>query len=308
MYNRKRFIARAIDSLLNQDYENYEIIVVDDSSTDKSAEVVRKYLDPRIRLICHKLNRGPGPARNTGLDEATGEWVICLDSDDELLPGSLSLIFKRSNEVDENISRLQFMVQMDSGEVSPDPPLKNELWDYIKYIKWMEGCHGRHIESFQVIKRGAFEKVRYIDNRTLETPFHLNFMKQFNAWSFPDVVRLYHHDAENQLTKPNINRSIQYANDQALSWELMLRNHGDELKLHAPKIYGSLLSGLATFCFLSGNRLKGIKYSFSSLKSNLLSVRNWVIFIFGLIGPISIAWLKYFRSCSLQSRINKKVR
>ena len=235
MYNRERFIARTIDSLINQDYDDYEIIVVDDGSTDKSADVVRKYSDLRIKLISHKLNRGVGPARNTGVDRARGIWVICFDSDDELLPGALSLISKRCNEVDENISRLEFMEQMDSGEISPDPPLKNEFFDYIKYIKCMEKGYGRLSETFQIVKRAAFEKVRYYDDRTLETPFHLDFMKQFNAWSFPDVLRVYHHDAENQLTRPNVNRSIQYARDQASSWELMIKNHGDALKLHAPQ-------------------------------------------------------------------------
>ncbi|MGD0021851.1 MAG: glycosyltransferase family 2 protein [Smithellaceae bacterium] len=304
MYNRERFIARAINSCLNQDFENYEIIVVDDGSTDKSVNVVKKYTDPRIKLICHKVNRGAGPARNTGVDEATGEWVICFDSDDELLPGALYLILRRSNEVDGNISRLQFMVQMDSEEISPDPPLKNEFWDYVKYIKWMEGCYGKRSESLQVVRRAAFEKVRYYDDRTLEGPYHLDFMKQFNAWSFPDVVRLYYHDAENQLTKQNMSRTIEGAQDQALSGELLLKNHGEALKLHAPQIYGRQVSGLATLCFLSGNRLKGIKYSFSSLRSNFLSLRYWVILLLGLLGAKPLAWLKYFRSRLLQMRIN----
>jgi glycosyltransferase involved in cell wall biosynthesis len=295
MYNRERFIARAINSFLKQDFENFEVIVVDDGSNDKSVDVVKKYTEPRIKLICHQVNRGVGPARNTGVDEAIGEWVMCFDSDDELLPGALSLIYRRSNEVDNNISRLQFMVQMDTGEISPDPPLKNEFWDYIKYIKWMEGCYGQRSESFQVVRRVAFEKVRYYDDRTLEGPYHLDFMKQFNVWSFPDVVRLYHHDAENQLTKPGVDRSIQSAKDQALSCELMLKNHGAALKLHAPQIYISQVSGLATLCFLGGNRLKGIKYSFSSLGINFLSLRNWAILLFGLLGPKPLAWLKSFR-------------
>jgi glycosyltransferase involved in cell wall biosynthesis len=305
MYNRERFIARTIDSLLNQDFNNYEVIVIDDGSTDKSADVVKKYTDPQIKLICHKLNRGVGPARNTGLDEAAGEWIICLDSDDELLPGALSLIARRSNEVDENISRLQFMQQMDTGEISPDPPLQNEFWGYIEYIKWMERCYGRRSHLFQVVKHAALAKVRYYDDRTLETPYHLDFMKQFNAWSFPDVVHIYHHDAENQLTRPNVNRSIQYAEDQALSWDLMLKNHGEALKMYAPRIYSRLVSILATLYFLSGDRLKGVKYFFSSLRSNFLSPRYWVILLFGLLGAKPLACLKSFRSHLLQRRMNQ---
>ena len=306
MYNRERFIERTINSFLNQDFNDYEIIVVDDGSTDKSADVVKRYADSRIKLICHRLNRGVGPARNTGVDRAGGVWVICFDSDDELLPGALSLISKRCNEVDENISRLEFMEQMDSGEISPDPPLKNEFFDYIKYIKFMERGYGRLSETFQIVKRAAFEKVRYYDDRTLETVFHLDFMKQFNAWSFPDVLRVYHHDAENQLTRPDINRLIQYAEDQALSWERMLMNHSDALRLHAPQIYRSMISNLATLCFLSGNRLKGIRYSFSSLKSNYMSLKYWAILIFGLLGAKPLAWLKYFRSRFLQKEKNKE--
>jgi glycosyltransferase involved in cell wall biosynthesis len=305
MYNRERFIARAINSCLNQDFENYEIIVVDDGSTDKSVDVVKKYTDPRIKIICHKVNRGVGPARNTGVDKATGEWVICFDSDDELLPGALSLIARRSNEVDGNISRLQFMVQLESGKISPDPPLKNEFWDYVQYIKWMEGCYGQRSESFQVVKCAALAKVRYCNDRTLEAPYHLDFMKQFNVWSFPDVVRLYHHDAENQLTKPNVNRSIQYAGDQVLSWELMLKNHGEALRLHAPQVYKHRVLNMAILFFLSGNRLKGVKYSFSSLRSNFLSLRYWVIFLFGLLGAKPLAWLKSFRSHLLQRRMSQ---
>ncbi|HUN55058.1 MAG TPA: glycosyltransferase family 2 protein [Smithella sp.] len=296
MYNRERLIARTINSFLNQDFENYEIIVVDDDSTDKSVDVVKKYTDPRIKLIRHELNRGVGPARNTGVAEAKGDWVICLDSDDEVLPGALSVIAKRSNEVDGNISRMEFMVQMDTGEISPDPPLKNEFWDYIKYMQYMEASDGRLSETFQIIKRAAFEKVRYYDDRTLETPFHLDFMKQFNSWSFPDVLRVYHHDAENQLTRPDINRSIQFAGDQAASWESMLKNHAGALRQHAPRIYKSMISNLATLYFLSGNRLKGVRYSCASLKSNFLSPRYWTILLIGLLGPKPLAWLKFIRS------------
>lgn len=296
MFNRERFIARAINSCLKQDFENFEIIVVDDGSTDKSVDVVKRYSDPRIILIRHDVNRGVGPARNTGVDAATGEWIVCFDSDDELLPGSLSIIYRWSIEVDESISRLQFMVQMDTGEFSPDPPLKNEFWDYIRYIQWMESCYGRRSETLPVVRLGTFEKVRYYNDRTLEGPYHLDFMKQFHAWSFPEVVRLYHHDAENQLTKPSMSYTIEGAQNQALSGELLLKNHGEALKVYAPRIYRRHISGLATLCFLSCNRSRGIKYSLSSLANNFFSIRNWVILLFGLLGRKRLAWLKSFRA------------
>src|SRR4030042_1780272 len=294
IYNRERFIARAINSCLKQDFEDFEIIVVDDGSTDKSVDVVKGYTDTRIKLICHEVNRGVGPARNTVVKLATGEWVVFLDSDDELLPGALSLIYRRSREVDENIARLQFMGQIDTGEMSPNPPFKNEYFDDQRYIKCIVGLYGMRQDSMPIVRRSTHKKLKFCDNRTLEGPYHLDFMKLYNAWSFPDVVVRYHQDAENQLTKPNMRRTIEDAQDQALSGELLLKKHGEALKIYGPKIYRSHISGLATLFFISGNRVKGVKYSISSLANNFFSLRNWIILLFGLLGPKPLAWLKSF--------------
>ena len=93
-YNRAHYLSEAIDSILNQDIQDcqIEIIVVDDGSTDNTKEVLKKY-GSRVRYI-YQDNRGAGPARNRGIDEATGEWICFLDSDDRWLPGKLTLQFK----------------------------------------------------------------------------------------------------------------------------------------------------------------------------------------------------------------------
>lgn len=92
-YNRANYLGEAIDSILNQDIQNcrIELIVVNDGSTDNTKEVVETYGN-RVRYI-YQDNRGAGPARNRGIDAATGEWVAFLDSDDRWLPGKLSLQF-----------------------------------------------------------------------------------------------------------------------------------------------------------------------------------------------------------------------
>ena len=83
-YNSERFIDRTIRSVLNQSISEFEIIVVNDGSTDSSREIIEKINDPRIRLI-NTNNNGVSKARNTGLQEARGKLVLFLDSDD-LLP------------------------------------------------------------------------------------------------------------------------------------------------------------------------------------------------------------------------------
>lgn len=89
LYNKEAIVKRSIESVLSQNYEDFEIIVVNDGSTDKSAEIVRKIKDSRVRLI-EQTNGGPSKARNTGVKNARGEWILFIDADDELLPGAIS--------------------------------------------------------------------------------------------------------------------------------------------------------------------------------------------------------------------------
>ena len=93
LYNKEPIIERTINSVLSQSsFNDFEVIVVDDGSTDGSAAVVERFNDERIRLICQK-NGGPSKARNTGVEHARGEWIIFLDADDELLPDALQTYY-----------------------------------------------------------------------------------------------------------------------------------------------------------------------------------------------------------------------
>lgn len=90
LYNREKTVQRAVDSVLNQTYTNIEVIVVDDGSTDKSVDKLKKYEgDSRIRVFCQEKNRGANAARNRGIKESQGEYIAFQDSDDEWLPCKL---------------------------------------------------------------------------------------------------------------------------------------------------------------------------------------------------------------------------
>lgn len=90
-YNRLSTISRSIESALAQTFHDFEIIVVDDGSTDQTREIVRGIDDNRVRLICHDCNLGAAAARNTGMQAATGKYIAWLDSDDEWLREKLEL-------------------------------------------------------------------------------------------------------------------------------------------------------------------------------------------------------------------------
>lgn len=89
-FNRAGTLARAMKSVLSQDYKNFELIIVDDGSTDNTSDILKNFSDERIKIIVHDKNRGVGAARNTGIDAAAGEIVAFQDSDDEWLDGKLT--------------------------------------------------------------------------------------------------------------------------------------------------------------------------------------------------------------------------
>ncbi|MCK5794573.1 MAG: glycosyltransferase family 2 protein, partial [Anaerolineales bacterium] len=93
-YNAEKYLEEAVNSIIEQEYRNIEILLVDDKSTDSSlqlAEELRRK-DSRIRVLRHKVNKGSGPARNAGVEKAGGEYVFFLDSDDILKQDALSIL------------------------------------------------------------------------------------------------------------------------------------------------------------------------------------------------------------------------
>jgi glycosyltransferase involved in cell wall biosynthesis len=88
LYNKARSINRALDSVFQQTFQNFEVVVVDDGSTDEGAGIVAQIRDPRLRLV-RQTNAGPGAARNRGLTESHAKYAAFLDADDEWLPGFL---------------------------------------------------------------------------------------------------------------------------------------------------------------------------------------------------------------------------
>lgn len=87
-YNAEEYIGNAIDSVLAQIYPNWELVIVNDGSTDKTAEIISSYHDPRINTI-HQENAGEATARNTALDQIQSDWIAFLDADDQFMPDHL---------------------------------------------------------------------------------------------------------------------------------------------------------------------------------------------------------------------------
>lgn len=101
VYNTAKYLHRCLDSILQQSFKDFEVLLVDDGSTDGSGKICDEYIakDSRVRVF-HKDNGGVSSARNVGLDNAVGEWVTFIDSDDELNIEGLRLDYEQLPNVD----------------------------------------------------------------------------------------------------------------------------------------------------------------------------------------------------------------
>ena len=111
VYNTGNKLCRCLDSVLAQSYQDYECIVVDDGSTDDSSTIIDEYAirDTRFKVV-HKENGGVSSARNYGLNIASGEWLVFIDSDDSLMPDHIaSLMDAATDDVDLVMTGFRFL-------------------------------------------------------------------------------------------------------------------------------------------------------------------------------------------------------
>jgi glycosyltransferase involved in cell wall biosynthesis len=306
VYNRAAVVGRALRSCLAQSFDSFEVVAVDDCSTDDSVAAIESFGDPRIRLVRHEQNRGPGPARNTGMANARGEWLVFLDSDDELLPGALEAIHRRAIAVGPEVGGLRFMC-LDERGTSPRPEHRDEIFDYEGYLRWCNASVlGDRQETLPCVRASTFPGVQYPDSRALERWYHLELARTTNLQACSDVVRRYHNDAGNRLTVPVAARTLRYAPAHAEDADRVLTVHGEAMRRFAPNFYRRTLSSAAVACFLAGRRMDGLRYTMKAWRFMPFAPRLYAIVVLGLLGPRAVAEMQVLRvkMQSLRGRVN----
>ena len=126
-FNRAQLIQRAISSVLNQTYQHWELVVVDDGSTDETSSVVKSFNDPRIHYF-KKANSGAGASRNFGIQHAMGSWITFLDSDDEYDPAKVEMQLRAALENNAELVVCGSVYLKDGAEFRRKvPELKTDL-------------------------------------------------------------------------------------------------------------------------------------------------------------------------------------
>lgn len=134
-YNASKYIQTSINSIQNQTYSNWELIVVDDCSTDNTIEIVKEFNDSRIRLYVNEKNSGAAISRNKALREAKGKWIAFLDSDDVWLPEKLEKQIRFMEENDYSFTYTDYRIQLNGTWVpyintAPNKVNKRKMYNY----------------------------------------------------------------------------------------------------------------------------------------------------------------------------------
>lgn len=202
VYNRENSISKAVNSVLDQSYSNWELIIVNDCSTDNTIAVLSQVTDDRIKILTLPKNSGAAVARNVGIEASSGEYISLLDSDDFYEPEFLSESFKEISKSSKKVGFIWTGVRyIEKGN------LKEFIWNPIKketpYLTFLNSLH-IGTNSGITFKKDIFDicgKFREDLPAAEDTEFFLRITKSYNFSFVNKVLINIERDSSDRLSK-----------------------------------------------------------------------------------------------------------
>jgi len=274
-YNRAHTLERTINSILKQNYQNFEMIIIDDGSTDKTSELMMQYKDnPQIKYINSSKNQGVNVARNIGFEHIANDvdWIALLDSDDEFFPDALDNM-KRVIEENNRYNYYRFAEIYKEGKKSCFAKSDNFVADYSSTIRGEDVYGGWTATFHKSIIDNGFKFNETVSGFESIDWFELS-KKEKCLYSLR-VVKLYQTDTSS-LTRPSKKDWNFYQNCKNGN-ELLFKNHGEDMEKFGSKFLPSTLYELGKLHIIMGEKRKGLRYTLKAVKHdpfNLRIVRN----------------------------------
>lgn len=209
-YNTEKYIGRCLESVLNQTYQNLEIILVDDGSTDNTLELMNEFglKDSRIKVV-HKENDGQAEARNTGMDASTGEYIIFVDSDDFIENDMVEFLYNIAEENCADVSRCGFLTDYEDGTTTiPQYNSEPVFFDYDERLADLfVGGHLSGVLWNKIYKRSAVQNIRFLKEDGCSEDFSFNYrvFKNASKTVFCDIPKYHYCIREGSITKTSFN-------------------------------------------------------------------------------------------------------
>ncbi|MFH1641175.1 MAG: glycosyltransferase [Candidatus Omnitrophota bacterium] len=272
-YNRSKMLRRAIQSVLNQTYPDFELIVVDDASDDDTEGTVRGLQDKRIRYIRHEKNRGGSAARNTGIRGASGEYIAFLDSDDEWVPEKLE---KQITRIKPSAPSVGFVF---TGFIAISDK-SGKIFNRVIPQK-TPNVYNRPLTangSSILVKRECFEKVGLFDE-TLgscqDWDMAIRLSRSYDFDFIPEpLVRYYHHSGE---LSGDLEKKIR-------GREAVLTKHFKDF-LRYPSFLANHYNRQGILYVLSGDKVKARVFFLKSLRLKPIQKFAYLQILLLLVAP-----------------------
>ena len=286
VYNGEKYIAETIQSALDQTYKNLEIIVVDDGSTDSTADIVKSFNDERI-IYLHQQNSGANVARNYGINASKGEFIAPLDADDIWLPHKIEAQvneFSKDPEIGLVYSWVYFMDP--EGKILSKKEIRVQGDHYLSLLTSNYLICG----SITLIKKECFEKVGYFGQSTdacQEWELGLRIARKYKFGCVQDYVCKYRIHPESESRVSRFYKKIKEQGGAILDRELAQGYPGlDRVK---SKICASRYIFLAGLCINHRDYKEGLYNLYSAVKARpavLLERKPIILLIKFLLSPI----------------------
>jgi len=198
-YNRVNFLSEAIKSILNQIYQDFEIIIIDDGSTDDTENVVAKINDKRIEYIKHQKNKGVAVALNTGIIASKGKYIFFLGDDDLTVPSTLEKLIQKIKQSDlKNLGGVYCwsLVINDEGKTLRIIDSKKKGYIFDEILK-------KQVFTNLLIKKEVFEKVGLYDENLLSNEdfdFYLRMAKKYQFDFVPEILMVIRSHSQTHLS------------------------------------------------------------------------------------------------------------
>lgn len=271
-YNYGHYLKEAIDSALQQTYQEIEVIVVDDGSTDNSSEILATY-DNRIKTV-FQTNQGLPSARNAGITIATGEYLLFLDADDILLPNACLDLLQGFHEHPEC-----GVIFGNSERVYSEKTTRKPHYQEIRYFTHQEILFDNPISvSEALVKREILGKIGCFRPELLQSEdndFWIRASKAFSIFHIDALVtRLRMHGA-----------NMSWDQVKQLTWELQMKLTHDDGSFHMRKTLAVLCHKLAYEYRIQGEKRLFRKYTVASLKYYPLYWKNYAYLVYSFFMP-----------------------
>jgi glycosyltransferase involved in cell wall biosynthesis len=299
-YNRTEFLSSAILSVLNQTYQDFEIIIVDDGSTDNTIDVITALNSKKIKYIRHEYNKGEAGTRNTGILNSNGQYIAFLDDDDEWLPEKLEL---QVNKIENSLQQIGLIY---TGLLCCHY-IENKLFYQWQYIPLHKGntYHTLMKKNFiytpssVLIRRRCLEQIGLFNSEIaygLDYDYWIRISKHFDfEYLTEPLVRYRLH--ENGLSNNNELRAMG-ARDLAMKYgkQIIANNYWRSVYLH-----------LGIELCRKGEMKKGVDALSRSIRYYPTHKRSRFYFNISLLGLINFKWALVLKNKLRPYFLNRKL-